>query len=136
MQAVQTGRSALFTNFFFTNTVGGLTNGSNVAFITFPDGNLSLPRNLGPDIDLYVSTDPALTNLNAIAITNAFKSLNRGGTEAVVFTNAPVGPDKIFYIGVKSEDQQAADFGIVGFSSNEPFADIVHIFEDFGKVTN
>src|SRR6266487_1206365 len=115
-------RIYVFTNFFFTNTVSGLTNGSNVAFITFPDGHLALPRNLGPDIDLYVSADPALTNLNAVVIANAFKSLNRGGTESVVFTNAPVGPNKIFYIGVKSEDQQAAEFGIVAFSSNEPFA--------------
>src|SRR5207249_553918 len=113
-------RFYVFTN--FTNTLSGLTNGSNVAFITFPDGNLALPRNLGPDIDLYVSADSALTNLNAAVIANAFKSLNRGGTEAVVFTNAPVGPDKIFYIGVKSADQQAAEFGLVGFSSDQPFA--------------
>jgi subtilisin family serine protease/subtilisin-like proprotein convertase family protein len=116
-------RFYVFTNFFFTNTPSGLINGSNVAFITFPDGNLSLPRNLGPDIDLYVSADPALTNLNGFVVASAFKSLNRGGIEAVVFTNAPVGPDAVFYIGVKSEDQQAADFGIVGFSSDEHFAD-------------
>ena len=115
-------RFYVFTNFFFTNTVSGLTNGSNVAFITFPDGNLALPRNLEPDIDLYVSTNSALTNLNAAVIANAVKSLNRGGTEAVLFTNAPLGRDRIFYIGVKSEDQQAAEFGIVGFSSDEPFA--------------
>src|SRR5439155_8996611 len=117
-------RFYVFTNFFFTNSLNTLTNGSNVAFITFPNGNLALPRNLEPDIDLYVSADPALTNLNPGVIASAFtfKSLNRGGTESVVFTNAPVGPDKIFYIGVKSEDQQAAEFGIVGFSSNEPFA--------------
>ncbi len=115
-------RFYVFTNFFFTNTLSGLTNGSNVAFITFPNGNLSLPRNLEPDIDLYVSMDPALTNLNAAVIANAFKSLNRGGTEAVVFTNAPVGLNKIFYIGVKSEDQEGAEFGVVGFSSDEPFA--------------
>ncbi|HXT39183.1 MAG TPA: S8 family serine peptidase, partial [Candidatus Angelobacter sp.] len=114
-------RFYVFTNAFFTNNTTGLTNGSNVAFITFLPPDLSRPRNLDADIDLYVSMDPALTNLDGAAITNSFKSLNRGGTEVVVFTNAVVGLDQIYYIGVKSEDQQGAEFGIVSLSTDTPF---------------
>src|SRR5207245_9902341 len=33
-------RFYVLTNFFITNPVSGLTNGSNVAFTAFPDGNL------------------------------------------------------------------------------------------------
>jgi len=110
-----------FTNVFLTNNASGMTNGSNVAFVTFLPPNLSRPRNLDADIDLYVSQDPQLTNLNAAAVAGSFKSLHRGGTEAVIFTNAPVGPNVVYYIGVKSEDQQASEFGVVGLSTDLPF---------------
>jgi subtilisin family serine protease/subtilisin-like proprotein convertase family protein len=114
-------RFYVFTNFFFTNNFSGLTNGSNVAFITFLPPDLSRPRNLDADIDLYVSTNAGLLNLDAAVIAGAWASTNRGGTELVVFTNAAVGLDKIYYIGVKSEDQQGAEFGIVGLSTDLPF---------------
>ncbi|HWQ93360.1 MAG TPA: S8 family serine peptidase, partial [Clostridia bacterium] len=57
-----------------------------------------------PDIDLYVSRDLRLTNLFPEALSNAFKSYGRLGTEAVYFTNAQAGE---FYAGVKVEDQMA-----------------------------
>lgn len=119
-----------FTNFFDTNqfstnaqmsSLSGLTNGSNVAFITFVPPNLSRARNLEADIDLYVSRDPGLTNLNATALANALTSTAPGGTEVIALTNAPVGEDIVYYIGVKAEDQQAAEFGFVTLSSDEPF---------------
>lgn len=110
-----------FTNVFLTNNPTGMTNGSNVAFVTFLPPNLSRPRNLDADIDLYVSLDSQLTNLNSAVVSNSFKSLHRGGTESVVFTNSPVGPDVVYYIGVKSEDQQASEFGIVALSTDLPF---------------
>ena len=113
-------RFYIFTNAFVTN-VSALTNGSNVAIITFLPPNLARPRNLDADIDLYVSLDPGLTNLEPVVVANSFKSTSRGGTEVVVFTNAVVGTNEIFYIGVKSEDQQAAEFGIVALSSDLPF---------------
>ncbi len=113
-------RFYLFTNEFVTN-VSVLTNGSNVAIITFLPPNLARPRNLDADIDLYVSQDSELTNLEPTAVANAFKSITRSGTEVVVFTNAVVGSNEVFYIGVKSEDQQAAEFGIVALSSDQPF---------------
>ncbi len=115
-------RFYVFTNAFFTNdNPSGLTNGSNVAFVTFLPPNLSRTRVLEADIDLYVSTNPQLTNLDATVITNAWQSRNRGGTELIVLTNAAVGLDAIFYIGVKSEDQQGGEYGIAVFSSDLPF---------------
>src|SRR5206468_4449021 len=61
-------RFYVFTNAFFTNNISGLTNGSNVAFITFLPPELGRPRNLDADIDLYVSRDPGLVNLDAAVI--------------------------------------------------------------------
>ena len=45
----------------------------------------------------------------------------RQGSEYITFDDAKVGKDEVFYIGVKSEDQMAAEFGIVGLSSSSPF---------------
>lgn len=113
----------VFTNVFSTNQPysASLTNGQNVAFITFVPPNLSKPRNFDADIDLYVSRNPAITNLDTAALAGADRSNGRGGTETVVYTNAPVGSDAVFYIAVKSEDQQGAEYGFVALSSNEPF---------------
>ncbi len=113
----------VFTNAFSTNQPysASLTNGENVAFITFVPPNLSKPRNFDADVDLYVSRNPAITNLDAAALAGADRSIARGGTETVVYTNAPVGPGAVFYVAVKSEDQQGAEYGFVVLSSNEPF---------------
>jgi subtilisin-like proprotein convertase family protein len=116
-------RFYIFTNAFVTN-VSVLTNGSNIAFITFIPPNLARPRNLEADIDLYVSQNPALTNLDPAVVEASFKSRSRGGTELIVFTNAVVNTNEIYYIGVKSEDQQAAEFGIVALSTDLPFDEL------------
>lgn len=108
-----------FTNVTVSNSLVSITAGSNVAFVTFNTPNLSRPRSVEADVDLYVSTNAALTNLNAAAVSAAFKSVERGGTESVVFTNATLGT--VFYIGVKSEDQQGAEFSLIGVSTDLPF---------------
>src|SRR5262249_34216527 len=73
----------------------------NVAFVTFTPPELAVPR-MGvtnvdnpdnatrpeADIDLYVSTDAQLTNLSPIALFSADKSVGRGGTEFIVYSNA------------------------------------------------
>ncbi len=130
-------------NFYvFTNTAAA-TNGSftNVAFITFFPPNLGVPRMgasgeidpsstnatrfAGADVDLYVSTDPGLTNLDSRVISNAFSGINGGvsvgrtGDEVVVFTNSTA--NQVYYIGVKSEDQEGAQYGFAGLASNIPF---------------
>ena len=109
----------VFTNTFITNSFSTLTNGTNVAFITFLPPNLAKSRNLESDIDLYVSNDPGLRDLDQSVLDNAWKSTGRGGTELVVFTNAVL--DEVFYIGVRAEDQQAGEFGLIGISSDDPF---------------
>jgi subtilisin-like proprotein convertase family protein len=121
-------RFYVFTNTFFTNQVeGGLTNGSNVAFITFLPPNLSRPRNVQSDIDLYVSKDQRLLELHPDAIANADKSRKRGGTELIVYTNAT--STDVFYVGVKAEDQQGSEFGLVVLSTDLPFSDT----DEFGN---
>lgn len=109
----------VFENIYDTNNPVMMTNGTNVAFITFVPPNLSRSRLIEADIDLYVSTNSALTNLDAGVIALADKSTNRGGTELVFYTNAPIG--QIYYIGVKAEDQQASEYGFVSLSSDRPF---------------
>lgn len=132
----------------------GLKAGSNVAFITSSALNVGDPRNVEPDIDMYVSKDRTLTNLNPAAIATAWKSTTRLGTEQIVFawddiirddagaatTNRaqrydPANTDlggiitgeaklnDVFYIGVKSEDQKAAEFTFFAISSQFPFED-------------
>lgn len=119
------GATNQWTFLVFTNSLRytpadvGITNGSNVAFITFLPPNLGKPRERDADIDLYVSTDPKLLQLETNAVGAAFKSRRPGGTELVFFTNAVL--DTVYYIGVKAEDQQAAEFSFVALSSNTPF---------------
>ena len=95
--------------------------------------NLSLPRlgvdqtNLDnatrpeADIDLYVSTDPGLTNLDAAALDAADKALGRRGTGVLVYSN--VAPGAVYYVGVKAEDQEAAEYSFMGVFSLLPFGE-------------
>jgi len=118
----------VFTNTFFTNqNLSGLTNGSNVAFVTFLPPNLSRPRNSQSDIDLYVSKDRDLLTLDPVAVANAEKSLTRGGTELIVYSDALT--NDIFYVGVKAEDQQASEFGLIVQSTDLLFSDT----DEFGN---
>jgi subtilisin-like proprotein convertase family protein len=122
------GTEAQWHFFIFTNdtfrTTG--TNFTNVAFVTFLPPELAVPRiSQQADIDLYVSTNSALTNLDPTVIAQAViagsVSRQRGGNEAVVLSNS-FTPNEIYYIGVKSEDQQAAAFGFLGGASLNPFS--------------
>ncbi len=117
------GAASQWNFYVYTNTVA-LTNASatNFAVATFLPPNLGRSRNMKQgDLDLYLSTDPALTNLSAVAIGNAQKSLRRGGTESIQLTNSSAGI--IYYIGVKSEDQQAVEYGLIAAATDEPFAE-------------
>ena len=113
----------------FTNSPGESTyldvtnvNGSNVVFVTFPVGNLSRGRTNGPDVDLYVSRDPRLLDLNPEAVANADKSTTRGGNELLYYLGEAVSANNVFYIGVKSEDHEAGEYGFIGFSTDQsPF---------------
>jgi subtilisin-like proprotein convertase family protein len=117
---------------------------TNAAFITFNADTLAIPR-VGvfadstanatrpeADIDVYVSTDPSLTNLNPAVISNCLAgtvtatansygaSLGQGGTEFVVFSNS--APGQVYYVGVKSEDHMAAEYDFLAVFTSVPFS--------------
>ena len=106
-------------------------NYTNAAFVTILPPTLSIPRmgvnesdvdnatRVEADIELYVSTDPDLTNLDASVIAAADKSIGRGGTETIIYSNAQ--PGAVYYVGVKSEDHEAAEYGFLGVFSLFPF---------------
>ena len=85
---------------FYVVTNTGAADFTNAAFITFIPDTLAIPR-MGvfagdinnatrpeADIDLYVSADPNLMNLYPDVISNADKSVGRGGVEFVYYTNS------------------------------------------------
>ncbi len=123
------------TNQWHFYAITNNTSYTNAAFLTFLPPNLAVPR-MGvfepsadlatrpeADIDLYVAppgipNNFGLTNLYPAVIDAAGKSLSRGGTETIVYSNATPG---IYYFGVKSEDQQAAQYAILAVFSERPF---------------
>jgi subtilisin-like proprotein convertase family protein len=114
--------------FIFTNDQWNATNfASNVAFTTFLPPDLATqisPRTNGADLDMYVSTDPTLLALNPNAVANSvlggLASLSRGGTETIILTNSP--SNAVYYIGIKSEDQQGGDFGFYAVAQQANFS--------------
>ena len=105
---------------------------TNAAFVTFLASTLSV-LDIGADdgsepfqgvrpeadIDLYVSQDPGLIDLDSNAVAQADKSLGRGGAEAIVYTNAT---PCVYYVGVKSESREAAQYGLIAMMSELPFS--------------
>jgi subtilisin-like proprotein convertase family protein len=127
-----------------TNPPSNSSDFTNAAFITFDPATLSIPRTgvfadsqadatrPEADIDLYVAgpNDPnaaSLTNLNPTVISNCVYGLNgdgaslgRGGTEFVAYSNST--PGQIYYVGVKSEDQMASEYGFLSVFTSQPFS--------------
>ena len=133
--------------YVITNPVSGAADVTNAGFITFLPDTLSIPR-MGvfadstanatvpeADIDLYVTTDSTLTNLNPVAISNCVHgtqvglsaggvfngaSLSRGGTEFVVDIGSH--PGQVYYVGVKSETQMASEYAFLSIFTSIPFS--------------
>jgi subtilisin-like proprotein convertase family protein len=113
--------------FYTITNQGGCT---NAAFFTFNARTTSYVQTAGTnrvaavradaDVDLYVSTDPALTNLHPVAVASAEKSLSRGGNEMVVLSNAVPA---VYYLGVKSETMRGVEFGVAAIFGEQPFSD-------------
>lgn len=106
---------------------------SNAVFLTFLPQPLSLvpgsggslasstPGQLWPssaELELYVSHDPSLTNLDPVVLAAADMSLGRGGEQTIVYSNALRG---VYYIGVKCDSLQGAEYGLVADVSQQPF---------------
>jgi len=126
-----------------TNTVG--TNATvpfftNAAFATFLPENLSIPpvgtradnvddsTRPEADIDLYVARGSVfpnafnLTNLDPTVLATCDKSLGRGGSETIIYTN--VQQSEVFYVAVQSEDQEASVYAFAALFSQNPFSSI------------
>jgi subtilisin family serine protease/subtilisin-like proprotein convertase family protein len=104
-----------FTNESGFNNLAFLT-GDALALSPITGWNGGLPA---ADLDLYVSTDPGLASLDPNVLAGADNSIGRGGTETVVYTNALPG---IYYVGVKCESQDGADYSFTAIASAMPFA--------------
>jgi alpha-tubulin suppressor-like RCC1 family protein/subtilisin-like proprotein convertase family protein len=146
------GTANQWTFYVFTNNAGGTTNlnFTNVAFGTFNAFTMAIPREgvfagdladatrQDADIDLFVSTNPALFNLDPVTLSNCVlnvydsgycSSLGLGGTETVTFTNSY--PGEVYYVGVQSEDQMGAQYDFFGvattnsFGNQQPNGDII-----------
>ena len=129
---------------FYVITNTGLTSDTtNAAFITFLPGTLSLPR-IGvfadsladstrpeSDIDLFATTDPNLTNLSPVTISNCVynvgdnhAALTREGTEFVYFIDS--APGTVYYVGVKSEDHMGSEYDFFPIFTATPFSQNDH----------
>ena len=126
--SITVGNPSQWRFYVFTNT----TTYSNAAFFTFlPQSLASLPAapdppaptnqvwTPGADLDLFVSQDPGLTNLDLAALANADMSVARGGAQLIVYSNAAPG---VYYVGVKCESLAGAQYGLVADVSLLPFA--------------
>lgn len=71
------------------------------------------------DVDLYVTTNALLLMLDSNAIAGADKSVSRDGYQTIIYTNAV--QNQVYYAGVKSEDQQAAQYQFTALFSLYPF---------------
>ncbi len=114
---------------YMSNGISYYTNNAQyVAFTTFDPPDLATeisPRTNGADLDMYVSTNPGLTNLDPAVfaeMTTNDLSVGRGGTETVLYSNSYYG--EVYYVGIKSEDQQAADFGFYAVAQALPFSSV------------
>jgi hypothetical protein len=122
---------------FYVVTNTGASDFTNAAFITFTPDTLSIPRmgvfagSVGnatrpeADIDLYVASPnvpnaAGLMNLDPVVISNADKSVGRGGVEFVYYTNS--APGDVYYVGVYSEDQEASEYGFIPIFTDIPFS--------------
>jgi subtilisin-like proprotein convertase family protein len=121
------GSSNQWRFYLFTNTAAF----TNAAFLTFLPSGLTAPpmalRNAGPDtvapaladIDLYVSLNAALTNLDPTVLSNAWQATGQGGAETIVLTNAQPAT---YYVAVQCQSQEAAQYNFLGLFSALPFA--------------
>ena len=129
---------------FYVITNTGLTSDvTNAVFLTFLPGTLSIPR-MGvfadpdtnatrpeADIDLFATTDPNLTNLSPVTISNCVSnvgdnhsSLTREGTEFVYFIDS--APGTVYYIGVKSEDHMGSEYDFMPIFTSTPLSQNDH----------
>jgi subtilisin-like proprotein convertase family protein len=129
---VTNGMSNQWHFYIVTNT----THYTNAAFLVSGAVDAGVPRagvfetrpanatRAHADADLYVSGSAQLLVLNPAVIAAADQSRTRNtanGDEDVVYTNSSNG--QVYYVGVKSEDQMAAQYEFYAVFSEKPLGD-------------
>ncbi len=129
------------TNQWHFYVIANTNNFTNAAFAAFLPTTLSIPRmgvrerdldnatRIEADIDMFIARGLAgsdLTNLSPTIIADAIANRNgsrssrgRAGAESIVLSDAA---NQVFYIGIKSEDYQAAEYGLFAIFSEPPFS--------------
>ena len=82
------------------------------------------------NIDMFVTQDPSITNLNPVAISNCLAgvgtsqaALANAGTQYVFYTNSVPG-QTIYYVGIQSEDQMGAEYDFLPVFTDVPFSSL------------
>ncbi len=119
--AVLVGQSNQWRFYIATNLSGF----NHAAFVLFDPAGLS-PAPVttllsNADLDLYVSMNPLLLELDPSAFGGAWRSTGDGGEEVVVIADAQPGP---YYIAVKCESPYGGTTGIGVFFSQQAFWDV------------
>jgi len=136
-------------HFYVVTNTGADVTYTNAAFAVFLPDTLAIPRqgvfagsdanSTRPeaDIDLFVTTDSDLLTMSPLTISNCASgpqvgasvvgvfngaALGRGGSEFIVDSNS--APGQVYYIGVQSEDQMAAEYSFLPEFSNIPFSQL------------
>ena len=139
-------------HFYVVTNTGADVTYTNAAFAVFLSDTLAIPRMgvfAGSDanstlpeanIDLFVTTDSNLLTLSPVTISNCMSgaqvgatvggvfygsALARGGSKFIVDSNSTAGASpEVYYVGVQSEDQMAAEYGFLPEFSNIPFSQL------------
>lgn len=146
--ATQWGSSGVLTigetnqwHFYVVTNTGGAADFTNAAFLIFGVNTLSIPR-MGvyedrianattpeANLDLFVSTNAALLSLDPNVISNCLAGANNSraalanaGTQFAFYTNS--APGEVYYIGVQSEDQMAAEYSFLPVFTDVPFSSL------------
>ena len=134
--------------YVITNPPGGASDVTNAAFVTFLPDTLAIPR-MGvfadstdnatrpeADIDLYVTTDSTLTNLNPVAISNCVYGTQVGIVGGAAFSTArpsAAAARNSSWISVPPlarfitwacirEDQMASEYDFLSIFTSTPFS--------------
>ncbi|MGA2248307.1 MAG: LamG-like jellyroll fold domain-containing protein, partial [Verrucomicrobiota bacterium] len=128
-------------HFYVVTNNGGALDYTNAAFLIFGVSTLSIPR-MGvyedevtnattpeANLDLFVSQDPGLTNLDPAVISNCLAGANNSraavanaGTQFAFYTNS--APGQVYYIGVQSQDQMAGEYSFMPIFTDVPFSSL------------
>ncbi len=134
-------------HFYVVTNTGAAADYTNAAFVVFLPETLAIPRQgvfagaianstlPEANLDLFATTDSNLLSLSPLTISNCMSgssvgvtsngvfygsALARGGSKFIVDSQST--PGQVYYVGVQSEDQMAAEYNFLAEFSNVPFS--------------